>query len=56
MFEAMELKLGHYGPLPWHHLHTKLYPVPLIGSKVISEGHTNRLMILQASSTFWKVG
>jgi hypothetical protein len=45
MAEAIRLKKCHRGHLEWQYPRTKFHENPLIGSKVISGGHTDRLVI-----------
>jgi hypothetical protein len=45
MVEDMGLKLLHRGPLEWHYFPTKYHENLQSGSKVISGGHTDRLVI-----------
>jgi hypothetical protein len=42
MFEVMGLKLLHRSPFEWHYLRTKFHEILPSGSKVISEGQTDR--------------
>jgi hypothetical protein len=45
MIEATELNLLLRGPLEWHFLRTKFHEFLPSGSKVISAGQTDRLVI-----------
>jgi hypothetical protein len=45
MAEATRLKICCRGHLEWQHLPTKFHENPPVGSKVISGGHTDRLVI-----------
>jgi hypothetical protein len=40
MIDTVGLKLLHQGPLEWHHIPNKFHEALPIGTKVISEGHT----------------
>jgi hypothetical protein len=45
MTEAMGLKIIALRSLEWHYVHTKFHETLPSGSKVISGGHTDRLVI-----------
>jgi hypothetical protein len=42
MAKATRLKKCFRGQIEWQHLRTKFHENPLVGSKVISGGHTDR--------------